>query len=161
MLFRSAIGQRDVQVTPLQAANLIVTLLHGGEVRAPRILKKVTFANGQKLQDLPSHLSPSTAGRISDSTAQQLLLWMRMVVTEGTGTRLKNTHWTVAGKSGTAQTLVKGVARNNQWFIGYGPVDHPRYAVSVAVENVAPGSPHTATKLFGQVLDLLSVSSGA
>lgn len=158
---QTAIGQRDVQITPLQAANLIVTLLHGGEVRAPRILQSVTFANGQKLQDLPSHLSPSSAGRISESTAKKLLLWMRMVVTEGTGTRLQSTHWPVAGKSGTAQTLVKGVARNNQWFIGYGPVDHPRYAVSVAVENVAPGSSHTATKLFGQVLDLLSTSSGA
>ncbi|HBS46794.1 MAG TPA: peptidoglycan glycosyltransferase, partial [Paenibacillus sp.] len=47
---QTAIGQRDVQVTPLQAANLIVTLLHGGEVRAPRILQRVTFANGQKLE---------------------------------------------------------------------------------------------------------------
>ncbi|WP_339316562.1 penicillin-binding protein 2 [Paenibacillus sp. FSL R10-2734] len=158
---QTAIGQRDVQVTPLQAANLIVTLLHGGEVRAPRILQRVTFANGQKLEELPGHLSPSSAGTISESTARQLLSMMRKVVTEGTGTRLQSTHWPVAGKSGTAQTLVKGVARNNQWFIGYGPVDHPRYAVSVAVENVAPDSPHLAIKLFGQVFDLLSVSSEA
>jgi cell division protein FtsI/penicillin-binding protein 2 len=158
---QTAIGQRDVQVTPLQAANLIVTLLHGGEVRAPRILQTVAFANGQKLKDLPGHLSPSSAGRISESTARQLLSWMRKVVTEGTGTGLLNTKWPVAGKSGTAQTLVKGVPRNNQWFIGYGPVDHPRYAVSVAVENVATDSSHLAIKLFGQVLDLLSVSSGA
>ncbi|MNY69919.1 hypothetical protein D3C86_2079350 [compost metagenome] len=57
--------------------------------------------------------------------------------------------------------MVKGLPRNNQWFIGYGPVDHPRYAVSVAVENVAPGSTHAATKLFGQIFDLLSESSGA
>ncbi|WP_340007725.1 penicillin-binding protein 2 [Paenibacillus sp. FSL K6-0276] len=158
---QTAIGQRDVQVTPLQAANLIVTLLHGGEVRAPRILQRVAFANGQKLEDLPGHLSPSLAGRISESTARQLLPMMRKVVTEGTGARLQSTHWAVAGKSGTAQTQVKGVARNNQWFIGYGPVDHPRYAVSVAVENVAPDSPHLAIKLFGQVFDLLSVSSEA
>ncbi|CAH1053863.1 peptidoglycan D,D-transpeptidase FtsI family protein [Paenibacillus pseudetheri] len=158
---QTAIGQRDVQVTPLQAANLIVTLLHGGEVRAPRILQRVTFANGQKLEELPGHLSPSSAGRISESTARQLLSMMRKVVTEGTGTRLQSTHWPVAGKSGTAQTLVKGVARNNQWFIGYGPVDHPRYAVSVAVENVAPDSPHLAIKLFGQIFDLLSSSTEA
>lgn len=156
---QTAIGQRDVQITPLQAANLVVTLLHGGEVRAPRILQRVAFANGQKLQDLPGHLSPSSAGRISEATARQILSWMRTVVTNGTGTRLRSTSWPVAGKSGTAQTIVKGVARNNQWFIGYGPVDHPRYAVAVAVENVAPDSPHLAIKLFGQVLDLLSASS--
>ncbi|OBZ11806.1 hypothetical protein A8L34_15865 [Bacillus sp. FJAT-27264] len=158
---QTAIGQRDVQVTPLQAANLVVTLLHGGEVTAPRILQKVTFANGQTLEDLPGHLSPSGAGRISASTTRLLLSWMRQVVTEGTGRSLMTAHWPLAGKSGTAQTQVKGVPRNNQWFIGYGPVDQPRYAVAVSVQNVAPGSTHTATKLFGQVFDLLSSTSGA
>ncbi|CAH1205712.1 Penicillin-binding protein 4B [Paenibacillus auburnensis] len=158
---QTAIGQRDVTVTPLQAANLVVTLLHSGEVRAPRILQRVAFKNGQTLQNLPAHLAPATAGAISANTSKLLLSWMRLVVTEGTGKRLQNSKWPVAGKSGTAQTMVKGVPRNNQWFIGYGPVDHPRYAVSVAVENVAPGSAHAATKLFGQIFDLLSESSGA
>lgn len=158
---QTAIGQRDVRVTPLQAANLLVTLLHGGEVRAPRILERVAFANGQTLQELPSHLSPAPQGRISPSTARVLLSLMRKVVTDGTGKSLLGTKWPVAGKSGTAQTLVKGVSRNNQWFIGYGPVGHPRYAVSALVEDVAPGSPHAATRLFGQVFELLSESAGA
>ncbi|WP_019912392.1 peptidoglycan D,D-transpeptidase FtsI family protein [Paenibacillus sp. HW567] len=158
---QTAIGQRDVRITPLQAANLLVTLLHGGEVRAPRILQRVAFANGQTLQDLPGHLAPASQGRISPATARTLLSLMRKVVTEGTGKSLLGTKWPLAGKSGTAQTLVKGVPRNNQWFIGYGPVDHPKYAVSALVENVAPGSPHAAVKLFGQVFELLSESSGA
>ncbi|WP_228745281.1 penicillin-binding protein 2 [Paenibacillus sp. S150] len=158
---QTAIGQRDVRVTPLQAANLLVTLLHGGEVRAPRILQRVAFANGQTLKELPGHLAPAPQGRISPATARVLLPLLRKVVTEGTGKSLLGAKWPVAGKSGTAQTLVKGVPRNNQWFIGYGPVDHPRYAVSVAVENVAPGSKHTATRLFGQIFELLSESSGA
>lgn len=158
---QTAIGQRDVRITPLQAANLLVTLLHGGEVRAPRILQRVAFANGQTLQELPEHLAPAPQGRISPATSRILLSLMRKVVTEGTGTSLLGTKWPLAGKSGTAQTLVKGVPRNNQWFIGYGPVDHPKYAVSALVENVAPGSPHAATKLFGQVFELLSESSGA
>ncbi|MBY0010983.1 peptidoglycan D,D-transpeptidase FtsI family protein [Paenibacillus typhae] len=158
---QTAIGQRDVTMTPLQAANLVVTLLHGGEVRAPRILQRVAFRNGQTLQELPAHLAPAAAGAISRGTSQALLSWMRLVVTEGTGKRLRSTQWPVAGKSGTAQTMVKGVPRNNQWFIGYGPADHPRYAVSVAVENVDPDSEHTATRLFGQIFDLLSASSGA
>ncbi|KHL96326.1 hypothetical protein QW71_07680 [Paenibacillus sp. IHB B 3415] len=158
---QTAIGQRDVRITPLQAANLVVTLLHGGEVRAPRILQRVAFANGQTLKELPGHLAPAPQDRISKATARVLLSMMRKVVTEGTGRTLQGLEWPVAGKSGTAQTLVKGVARNNQWFIGYGPVDHPRYAVSVAVENVAPSSPQAAAKLFGQVFELLSGSTGA
>lgn len=158
---QSAIGQRDVRVSPLQAANLVVTLLHGGEVSAPRILQRVNFANGQKLLDLPHHFAPYPAGRISAPTAGLLLSWMRKVVTEGTGSPLQHTVWPLAGKSGTAQTLVKGAPRNNQWFIGYGPFDHPQYAAAVVVENVAPGSRHTATKLFGQVMNLLASPAGA
>lgn len=73
---------------------------------------------------------------------------------------LKPAAWPLAGKSGTAQTLVHGTPRNNQWFIGYGPVDHPKYAVSVAIENVAPDSPQAATRLFGQVFELLSGLEG-
>ncbi|MDQ0191979.1 peptidoglycan D,D-transpeptidase FtsI family protein [Paenibacillus wynnii] len=156
---QTAIGQRDVRVSPLQAANLIVTLLHGGEVTAPRILQRINFANGQKLMDLSRHLAPTPFGRISKNTAELLLSWMRKVVTEGTGSSLQSAKWPLAGKSGTAQTLVKGLPRNNQWFIGYGPFDRPQYTVAVVVQNVAPGNRHTATKLFGQVMDLLSETS--
>lgn len=157
---QTAIGQRDVRITPLQAANLVVTLLHGGEVRAPRILERVAFANGQTLKELPGHLAPAPEGRIAPATARVLLGMMRSVVTEGTGRMLKPSAWPLAGKSGTAQTLVHGTPRNNQWFIGYGPVDQPKYAVSVAIENVAPDSPQAATRLFGQVFELLSGLEG-
>ncbi|MFD1773317.1 peptidoglycan D,D-transpeptidase FtsI family protein [Paenibacillus rhizophilus] len=157
---QTAIGQRDSTVTPLQAANLVVTLLHGGEVRAPRILREVDFANGQKLMDLPPHLAPAAEGRISALTAKHLRSWMRRVVTEGTGRSLRGARWALAGKSGTAQTLVKGAPRNNQWFIGFGPAEQPEYAVAVLVKNAAPGSPHTATRLFGEVMDLLAEPSG-
>lgn len=153
---QTAIGQRDVRISPLQAANLIITLLHRGKVVSPRILQRVNFANGQKLLDLPVQLAPSQEGQISAHTAELLLSWMRKVVTEGTGASLQGTKWPVAGKSGTAQTLVKGAERNNQWFIGYGPVNDPQYAVAVMVQNVAPGSSHTATKLFGQIMDHLA-----
>ncbi|QWU17706.1 Cell division protein FtsI/penicillin-binding protein 2 [Paenibacillus sophorae] len=158
---QTAIGQRDSRVTPLQAANLVVTLLHGGEVRAPRILREVDFANGQKLMDLPPHLAPAAEGRISERTAKLLRSWMRRVVTEGTGQSLRGARWALAGKSGTAQTMVKGASRNNQWFIGFGPAVQPKYAVAVLVKNAAPGSPHTATRLFGEVMDLLAGSPHA
>ncbi|AKG37604.1 hypothetical protein VK70_04735 [Paenibacillus durus ATCC 35681] len=158
---QTAIGQRDARVTPLQAANLIVTLLHGGEVRAPRILREVDFANGQKLMDLPPHLAPAAEGRISERTAKLLRSWMRRVVTEGTGQSLRGARWALAGKSGTAQTMVKGALRNHQWFIGFGPAELPKYAVAVLVKNAAPDSPHTATRLFGEVMNLLAESPHA
>lgn len=153
---QTAIGQRDAAVTPLQAANMVAALLRGGEPPAPRILRRVDFANGQNLAVLQPHAAPSPAGRISPGTASLLLQWMRTVVTDGTGRQLRGANWELAGKSGTAQTQVKGAARNNQWFVGYGPYEQPLYTAAVLVQNRAPGSPHAAVKLFGEVMDLLA-----
>lgn len=153
---QTGIGQRDAAVSPLQAANAMVTLLHGGVKTKPRILQKIRYANGQLLQDTDP-LKERISGRsISRETSSILLEWMEDVVEEGTGSSLKNRKWTLAGKSGTAQVTIKGRARNNQWFVGYGPVEKPRYAVAVLVENRSPISSNQATDIFGQVSDFLA-----
>ncbi|WP_306304744.1 peptidoglycan D,D-transpeptidase FtsI family protein [Paenibacillus pini] len=156
ILAQTGIGQRDVQVTPLQAANLIVTLLHGGKVQSPRILQNISYSNGQLMKELPSHSSLSSEGSIRPQTARLLKHWMEKVVTEGTGQSLSGSLWTLAGKSGTAQVIVNGRARNNQWFIGYGPADQPKYAVAVLIQNASPDSRNRATIMFGKVMDTLA-----
>ena len=85
---------------------------------------------------------------------------MRKVVTEGTGQSLSHVAWEVAGKSGTAQVKLKEKPKNNQWFIGYGPVEQPKYAVAVVFEQVAPDTQNKATALFGQIMGVLSSSTG-
>lgn len=156
---QTAIGQRDVLVTPLQAANLIVTLLHEGKVTAPRLVQRIRYADGDTMLDMPMHNLPSSAGRISPATAHQLLSWMKKVVSDGTGKSLQHARWQVAGKSGTAQVQQHGEKRNHQWFIGYGPTEKPQYAVAVLVQNVAPSSRHQATAIFKKVMDYLAESS--
>ncbi|MNW68406.1 Penicillin-binding protein 4B [compost metagenome] len=84
---------------------------------------------------------------------------MEQVVTHGTGVSLRNKTWKLAGKSGTAQALKNGHPINHQWFIGYGPVERPRYAVAVLVQNASAHAANQATVLFGQVMDLLAQSS--
>ncbi|MEK4733343.1 peptidoglycan D,D-transpeptidase FtsI family protein [Paenibacillus sp. FSL L8-0641] len=158
---QTAIGQRDVLVTPLQAANLIVTLLHDGQVHAPRVVKRISYADGSTLLELPTHAAPSPEGSrlIHTSTARTLREAMEKVVTQGTGASLRNKSWNLAGKSGTAQALKNGQPINHQWFIGYGPIERPRYAVAVLVQNALTDSTNQATALFGQVMDLLAQSS--
>jgi cell division protein FtsI/penicillin-binding protein 2 len=158
---QTAIGQRDVLVTPLQAANLIVTLLHDGQVHAPRVVKRISYADGSTLLELPTHAAPSPEGSrlIHTSTARTLREAMEKVVTQGTGASLRNKSWNLAGKSGTAQALKNGHPINHQWFIGYGPIERPRYAVAVLVQNASTHSANQATALFGQVMDLLAQSS--
>lgn len=156
---QTAIGQRDVLVTPLQAANLIVTLLHDGKVSAPRLVQRIRYADGDTMLDMPLHDSRSAIGQISPATAHLLLSWMNTVVREGTGKSLQHAKWHTAGKSGTAQVMQKGEPKNHQWFIGYGPVEEPKYAVAVLVQNVSPNSSHQAAALFRKVMDYLAASS--
>ncbi|MFD0618052.1 peptidoglycan D,D-transpeptidase FtsI family protein [Paenibacillus sp. GCM10027629] len=156
VMVQSAVGQRDVLVSPLQAANLVVTLINDGKVHAPRLVKEIRYANGQLLTSLPKHLSPSPYGSIRPETAHQLTHWMEEVVTDGTGSALKRSKWKLAGKSGTAQVKKPGLTTNNHWFIGYGPVESPRYAVAIVSENKPTFGTNQATSLFRGVMDLLA-----
>ncbi|MNW95729.1 Penicillin-binding protein 4B [compost metagenome] len=153
---QTAIGQRDVLMTPLQAANLVVTLLHDGTVLAPRLVSEIRYANGSLLATLPPHTAASPEGRISPRTARTLIGWMREVVTEGTGRLLRDHVWELAGKSGTAQVIRNGQKLNDQWFIGYGPVGKPKYAAAVLVQSKKPGAKHQATELFYELMDILA-----
>ncbi|MFD0588227.1 peptidoglycan D,D-transpeptidase FtsI family protein [Paenibacillus sp. GCM10027627] len=156
IMAQSGIGQRDVRMSPLQAANLIVTLLNGGRVMEPRIVSEIRFANGRLLTEIPTRRSSRENGRISTSTAHTLLDGMRAVVDHGTGKQIKDGVWEVAGKTGTAESKRDGKAVNHQWFAGYGPVKSPQYAVAVLSLDRPVGSAHQATSVFRGVMDLLA-----
>ncbi|TCZ77203.1 penicillin-binding protein [Paenibacillus albiflavus] len=150
---QTAIGQRDVRVTPLQAANLIVTLLHGGIVNQTRAVTEIQFQNDTHYVDFePSMLVRRNEG-ISIRTSSKLLSWMREVVTSGTGQALRSAKWNLAGKTGTAETIVNGQERVNQWFIGYGPTESPKYAFAIVAENISPQAPNLVLPLTRKIMD--------
>lgn len=149
-LMRTAIGQQDVRISPLAAANLVVTILNNGRVYQPRLVNKVIYKNGMDYYQFPVHYSNDQIG--SPETYQTIRKMMEEVVKEGTGQILTQAKWELAGKSGTAETA-NGLT--HQWFIGYGPSDHPRYAVAVAVKNVKTNEP-LAKKVFMEMMDALA-----
>ncbi|WP_217594829.1 penicillin-binding protein 2 [Cohnella sp. GbtcB17] len=153
----TGIGQRDVRVTPLQAANLVVTLLHGGRVQSPRIVSEIRYADGGLLASVSASRAPSEFGGIKPATAAALREAMRAVVTAGTAEQaLGANEWPLAGKSGTAELAGKRPAMNDQWFVGYGPAKgRPRYAVAVLLENRTAGARNAAPAVFGDVMDAL------
>lgn len=154
---QTAIGQRDVRMTPLQAANMIVTLLHHGEVLSPRVVKEVRFADDRRYLSFAPKKAPGMPPQISKHTAKALLSMMEGVVRQGTGRSLLHAKWGLAGKSGTAQTtMANGKPAVHQWFIGYGPVEQPKYAVAVAVYNRPENSANQATQLYQRIMDDLA-----
>ena len=135
-ILRTGIGQQDVKLSPLAAANLVVTILNNGRVTEPKVVDKVIYKNETDYFIFESHRSQPVG---NSSTYAQMKEMMELVVEEGTGTRLKAASWTLAGKSGTAETSANKKL-NHLWFIGYGPVENPRYAVAVSIKN-QPSSP--------------------
>lgn len=154
VIIQSAIGQRDVRMTPLQAAAMMVTILNGGRGFSPRLVSDILYRNGGSFY----HFSPMPlqAEGIDTATALKMTRLMQAVVKSGTGTLLQESVWEIGGKSGTAQTEKNSAPREHQWFVGYAPVTEPQYAIAVVVENRPPGSAHAATRLFKAVVDSLA-----
>jgi penicillin-binding protein A len=126
----AGIGQGDVAATPLQMALVAAGIANGGEVPRPRLVQEIRDPSGSVVEKP----SPETLGQaISAETAAEITRMMTAVVESGTGTAAQIPDVSVAGKTGTAQSL-EGAAPH-AWFICFAPSSNPRIAVAVLVEN--------------------------
>ncbi|MGH8873824.1 MAG: peptidoglycan D,D-transpeptidase FtsI family protein [Acidimicrobiia bacterium] len=128
-LAQSGIGQRDVQVTPLQMAMAAGAVANDGLVMTPYLVRLVFDADGQTIEETEPQLLDRA---MSPATARVVAQLMEQVVTEGTGTRAAVRGVRVAGKTGTAE---QPDGQPHAWFIGFAPVDNPTIAVAVVVEG--------------------------
>lgn len=135
-LAQSSIGQRDVRVTALQAAAIAATVANGGVLMRPYLVAQELAPN---LSVLASTSPQQQATAMTAAHASQLATMMEHVVTQGTGTAAQIPGVRVAGKTGTADTGEKTKDGRDQpphaWFSGFAPVDQPKIAVAVVIEN--------------------------
>lgn len=138
---QSAIGQRDVRVTPLAMSMISASIANGGQMVTPRVVRHVEDVSGRVLRDFePQPLEfDGDSQAISARTAGALRDMMAEVVASGTGTGAQLDGVAVAGKTGTAQTA-EGQPPT-VWFTGFAPVDNPQIAVSVVITD--PGADAT------------------
>lgn len=153
-LAQTGIGQRDVRVTPLQAAYMVVSLFHPEKRLYPRVVQTINYANGDPYFSFPvkeeRHDDP-----IKPETLQTVRELMQDVVTDGTATHhLADAAWPLGGKTGTAQIGETGNA--HRWMIGYAPAENPQYAIAVVSRNEA-GDNGTHMHVFRAIVDGLAV----
>jgi penicillin-binding protein A len=127
---QSAIGQRDVRVTPLQMASIAATIANGGTRMAPRVVDRVISDEGKTIKTFGAE---SLGEAIPENVAGQVGQAMLRVVESGTGQSAQIPGVQVAGKTGTAQTA-EGAAPH-AWFIGFAGQGERSIAVAVVVEN--------------------------
>lgn len=129
-LARIAIGQEKLAVTPLQMAMVVSAIANGGTLMQPYLVERATDrANAVVYQHNPRDLSQVC----SADTAAVMTTMMSQVVREGTGTQAALEGLEVAGKTGTAETGTNGL--NNAWFVGFAPLNDPKVAIAVVVED--------------------------
>ncbi|MCT2537642.1 penicillin-binding protein 2 [Aquibacillus koreensis] len=152
---QTAIGQKEVKVTPLAIANMMVTIANNGVKGEVKIVDKLLYNNGTTMQEFKPH------GQVKDSikasTAKELQNLLKGVVDNGTGASLN--AFPVSGKSGTAET-----GRENQyhhWFAGYFPTDKPKYALVVVDLDQSSGQAKTYPVYYDSVESLLNHDSFA
>jgi penicillin-binding protein A len=147
---RLAFGQERLQVSPLQMAMVAGGVANGGVVMEPYVVQKIRAPNGQLIR----RTKPKELGRaIGSDTAAELTGMMTQVVTSGTGTAAQLPGVQVAGKTGTAETGVRG--RNTVWFICFAPADDPKVAVAVMVEAQSTTGGQIAAPIARSVLQAL------
>ena len=150
-----SIGQGYITVTPLQMAVVIAAVANGGTLHRPRLVRAVRERATGRLQALP----PVERGTVplQESTFHLLQDALQEVVLHGTGGRARSQLVSIAGKTGTAQTVggrasqvsanegaIPKQFRDHAWFVAYAPADDPKIAVAVIVENTGHGGTYAA-----------------
>ena len=157
-----AFGQ-GVSVTALQLAAATAALGNDGVWRKPQFVGSRRRPNGAW------ELAPPAEARraVSPETAAAMRMMMEGVVTGegGTGKRAQLRGVRVGGKTGTAQKLEGSHYANDKyvaWFIGLAPIDAPRIAIAVGIDE--PRGVHTggavAAPVFARVASALLTQLG-
>lgn len=158
------IGQGYMTSTPLQLAHMTAILATRGKNFEPRLVRAMRDPRTQRMTELtPAPLPPLQAA--SAEHWDLIIDGMRAVMEGGTATRsAAGAPYSIAGKTGTAQVFsVAQNARYNEsaiaerlrdhaWFVAFAPIEAPRIAIAVLVENGRSGS-GTAAPIARTVMD--------
>ena len=120
-----AIGQGEVNATPLQIANLAATIANRGWFITPHVVREIEDEPLDSLYTTPRHTLADAS--YYDAVVQG----MRSAALGGTCKGLAGYDFTPCGKTGTAQNR----GHDHSVFMGFAPMNDPKIAVAVYVEN--------------------------
>ncbi|ATV32590.1 penicillin-binding protein 2 [Prevotella intermedia] len=120
-----SIGQGEINLTPLQIANLGAIIANRGYYYTPHVVRKIQgerldkkYLEKHKVMGTPRSFNEVVAGMVSSTRG-------------GTCAHAVHPGYTLAGKTGTAQNRGK----DHSVFMGFAPVESPKIAIAVYVEN--------------------------
>jgi cell division protein FtsI (penicillin-binding protein 3) len=135
----------EMRMTPLQMLTLYNSVANNGKMIAPIFVREIQRMGNTVEQFQARVINPKVC---SDATLGKMKSMLEGVVLEGTGkTVIKNSLYSVAGKTGTAQIANGaggyGNGTNKTYqasFCGYFPANHPKYSMIVVINHPTQGS---------------------
>jgi penicillin-binding protein 2 len=128
-----AIGQGEITVTPLQLANMYAIFANRGYYITPHLVRNIGARENKNMHRNETGINLTYFDIIAEG--------LQLVVDEGTGRRSKIPNLTFGGKTGTAQNPH---GEDHSIFAGFAPVENPKIAIAVVVENAGGGSKYAA-----------------
>jgi cell division protein FtsI (penicillin-binding protein 3) len=152
-------------MTPLQTLTVYNAVANNGVMVKPQFVDAIT-KDGKLIKKFdPVVMNPSIC---SSSTLKKLRKLLEGVVLKGTASNLRNTVYSIAGKTGTAQIASKGQykveakANYRASFVGYFPANNPEYSCMVVVNSPSTDGYYgniTAGPIFREIADKVYASS--
>lgn len=147
----------EIQLTPLQILTFYNAVANNGEMVKPMFVKEIQCAGKTILEFDTEVLNKSICSQNSLDKAHEIL---EGVVEKGTATSLKKSPYKIAGKTGTAQIANKSSGYDktnyNASFVGYFPVNAPKYSCIVVVSRPSTGryyASSVAVPVFKEIAD--------
>lgn len=163
------IGQGQMLVTPVQLAHAIATLSARGARYQPRMVRAIRDVRTGKVRELPPVALPPV--KTSDPAAWDVAIGGMLDVVNSSGGSawyflLPTPKYAMAGKSGTVQVFTVALTervrkagelqehlRDHALFVAFAPVEAPKIAVAVIVENAPAGGSKFAAPIARRILD--------
>lgn len=166
-LYNAAIGQGDLEVTPLQLVAGGVAVANGGTLYRPQLVQSIIDSSGQLVREVAPE--PIRSIPVDPAYFDVVRQGMRRSVTEGANRAARDdcSLLQIAGKTGTAEygpviepPPVNGRARlpvrqSHSWFVGFAPYDDPQIEVLALVEgsgDLGDGSATIAVPAVTQIM---------
>lgn len=135
-MLHTAIGQGKTLVSPIHMAMITSAIANDGILKKSMLIDRIETHDGTLVK---KYAENDYKRLMSSQEASFLKDYMTEVVNSGTGSKLSELSYTVAGKTGSAEySTEKG--ESHAWFTGFSNVEDPDLVVTVIVEGAGSGS---------------------
>ena len=123
---------QSFQITPIQLATTVSSIINGGRRITPHFGVKVTDSEGNFVEELKYKEAP---GIISKEVSKEVCQILEKVVAEGSGKNAAIEGRSIGGKTATSQTLPRSAHRYISSFLGFTPSENPQVLGICVIHN--------------------------